>query len=60
LNAPLGLKELMRSYRDTYLHSHKKVYNLYCTYFFSDSIVSMIWWLQIMGAALRALREIGR
>jgi predicted ATP-grasp superfamily ATP-dependent carboligase len=60
LNAPLGLKQLIASYKDTYLGSKKKVYNLYFTHFFSDPLVSLTWWLQTMSAVLRALREIGR
>ena len=60
LNAPLSLKELMRSYQETYLHSNRKVYNLYFSHFFSDPMVSITWWLQTMSAVLRALKEIGR
>ncbi len=60
LNAPLSLRELMRSYQETYLHSNRKVYNLYFSHFFSDPMVSITWWLQTMSAVLRALKEIGR
>jgi biotin carboxylase len=60
LNAPMGLKELMRSYKETYLHSNRKVYNLYFSHFFSDPMVSITWWLQTMSAVVRALKEIGR
>ena len=37
LNAPLGLKQLISSYKDTYLGSNK-VYNLYFTHVFSDPL----------------------
>ena len=60
LNAPMGLKDLMRSYKETYLDSNRKVYNLYFSHFFSDPMVSITWWLQTMSAVLRALKEIGR
>ena len=60
LNAPMGLKELMRSYQETYLHSNRKVYNLYFSHFFADPMVSITWWLQTMNAVLRALKEVGR
>jgi biotin carboxylase len=60
LNAPMSPKELMKSYRATYLHSKRKVYNLYFSHFFTDPMASIAWWLQTMAAVLRALKEIGR
>lgn len=60
LNAPMNPKELMRSYKETYLDSKRNVYNLYFSHFFTDPMASITWWLQTMAAALRALKEIGR
>lgn len=60
LNAPMSPKELMRSYKETYLDSKRNVYNLYFSHFFTDPMVSITWWLQTMAAVLRALKEIGR
>jgi predicted ATP-grasp superfamily ATP-dependent carboligase len=60
LNAPMSPKELMRSYKETYLDSKRNVYNLYFTHFFTDPMASITWWFQTMAAALRALKEIGR
>jgi biotin carboxylase len=60
LNAPMSIKQLLRSYKETYLDSKNKVYNLYFTYFASDPLASITWWLQTLTAALRAIKEIGR
>ena len=60
LNAPMSIKELIRSYKETYLDNKRKVYNLYFSHFFSDPMASITWWLQTLSAALRALKEIGR
>jgi biotin carboxylase len=60
LNAPMSIKELIRSYKETYLDSKRKIYNLYFSHFFSDPMASITWWLQTLSAALRAIKEIGR
>jgi biotin carboxylase len=60
LNAPMTLRELFSSYKQTYLGSDQRVYNLYFTHCFSDPLVSLTWWLQTMSATIRAVREVGR
>jgi len=60
LNAPMTFNELMRSYKDTYLDSKKKVYNLYFRHFFSDPLASIAWWLQTLTSVSRAVKELGK
>jgi predicted ATP-grasp superfamily ATP-dependent carboligase len=60
LNAPMSFRNLLRSYKQTYLAREKLVYNLYFRHFFSDPMASITWWLQTMSAVLRALKEVGR
>jgi hypothetical protein len=60
LNAPMSFRNLLRSYKQTYLAREKRVYNLYFRHFFADPMASITWWLQTMSAVLRALKEVGR
>lgn len=61
LNPPVGLRELCKSYWQTYLRfGKKKVFNPYFRYFFQDPIVSVIWWCQFAMLILRAGRQLGK
>jgi hypothetical protein len=60
LNSPLGVKELMRSYKDTYFNRRKKVYDFYFANCFSDPLVSLVWWLQTVTALWRVTKELGK
>jgi biotin carboxylase len=60
LNAPMSVRQLLRSYRESYWDSEKRIYNLYFNHFSSDPLASLTWWLQTMSAAKRALKEIGQ
>jgi hypothetical protein len=60
LNPPPGLKEILRSYKATYLNQEKKIYNFYHTYFFDDPLASLVWALQTLGPVLRAAKQLGK
>jgi hypothetical protein len=60
LNAPMSVRQLLKSYKETYWDNEKRIYNLYFKHFSSDPLASLTWWLQTMNAARRALKEIGR
>jgi hypothetical protein len=60
LNPPLAIKDLVDSYKQTYLNGKKKFFNPYFRYFFSDPLVSVLWWLQYSTLVLRAAKELGR
>ena len=60
LNPPPGVKELMRSYRETYFNRKKKLYSFYFAYFFNDPFVSTVWWLQTLSVVWRAVKKLGK
>jgi hypothetical protein len=60
LNAPPSVKELIRSYQETYFSRKRKVYDFYFASSFSDPLVSMIWWLQTLPALWRVTKELGK
>jgi predicted ATP-grasp superfamily ATP-dependent carboligase len=60
LNPRSSVKELIRSYKETYLSSKKKVFNHYFTYFFDDPLPSILWWCQFMGILVKATSRLGR
>jgi predicted ATP-grasp superfamily ATP-dependent carboligase len=59
-NSPLGVKELMRSYKDTYFNRKRKVYDFYFANCFNDPLVSIIWWLQTLPMLWRVTKELGK
>jgi hypothetical protein len=59
-NPPMALKELVRSYSDTYFNGKVKAYNPYAKYFFQDPLVSVIWYLQFMILILKQTKQLGR
>jgi biotin carboxylase len=59
-NPPMTLKELARSYRDTYFSGKKKAYNPYFKYFWQDPWVSILWWSQYLLLILRTMKGAGR
>jgi biotin carboxylase len=59
-NPPLTLKQLLNSYRQTYLNGRRKVFNPYFRYFFHDPLVSILWWIQYSTLIFRAAKELGR
>jgi hypothetical protein len=59
-NPPLAIKELVDSYKQTYLNGKRKFFNPYFRYFFRDPLVSVLWWLQYSTLVLRAAKELGR
>ncbi len=60
LNPPMALKELIHSYKQTYLNGRKKIFNPYFRYFFQDPLVSIIWHLQFLTLVVRATKHLGR
>ncbi|MGB7950156.1 MAG: ATP-grasp domain-containing protein [Candidatus Binatia bacterium] len=60
LNPPPGVKELMRSYKETYFNRKNKVYDFYFASSFSDPLVSIVWWLQTLPALWRVTKELGK
>jgi predicted ATP-grasp superfamily ATP-dependent carboligase len=60
LNAPMSVRQLLKSYKESYWDSEKRIYNLYFKHFFSDPLASLTWWLQTMSPTVRAFKEIGR
>jgi biotin carboxylase len=61
-NPAMSLRELVRSVRQTYFSGGDRSSNLYTKFFFQDSLVSIIWWLQYMTRwwiQIR-LKELGR
>ena len=59
-NPPMSLRELFRSYKETYLTRKKKVFIPYFRYFFQDPIVSTIYWFQFFISVLRARNQLGQ
>ena len=60
LNPPMTLRELIRSYKQTYLGSKKKVCNPYFRYFFQDPLVSLVWWLASFMQVIKATKQLGQ
>lgn len=60
LNSPARIKELMRTYKETYFSRKKKLYNLYFAYVFNDPFASSIWWLQTLSVVWRAAKKLGK
>jgi len=60
LNPPPSLKELMKSYKQTYFNRRRKMYNLYFTHIFQDPLASVIWWLQALTSLLRVAKDLGK
>jgi hypothetical protein len=60
LNPRSSVKELIRSYKETYLSSKKKVFNHYFTHFFHDPLPAILWWCQFMGILVKARNRLGR
>jgi predicted ATP-grasp superfamily ATP-dependent carboligase len=60
LNPPMSLRELIQSYKQTYLGGKKKVFNPYFRYFFQDPLVSVIWWFQSFAFVFGARNELGK
>lgn len=59
LNAPMNLKELFQSYRQSYFGGKKIVFNPYFRYFLQDPLVSILWWFQFCSSVIRAGRQLG-
>jgi biotin carboxylase len=59
-NPPLPLKEIIKSYQQTYFNGKKKTFDPYFRYFFRDPLVSMIWWSQFFMSVLRGAKQLGR
>lgn len=60
LNAPMGLRELIQSYRESYFGAKRRIFNPYFTDFFQDPSVSLLWWLQFLSLGFRAASQLGR
>ena len=60
LNPPMHLRELIRSYKDTYFGAKPRAFNPYFRYFFQEPLVSILWWLQFASIGLRAANQLGR
>ena len=60
LNPPMAMKDLLDSYKQTYLNGKRKCFNPYFRYFFRDPLVSALWWFQYSSLVLRAAKELGR
>jgi biotin carboxylase len=60
LNPPMGVKQLIRSHKNSYLNGKKKTVNPYFRYFFQDPLVSVLWWFQFSLLALRSANQLGR
>jgi predicted ATP-grasp superfamily ATP-dependent carboligase len=60
LSVPLSIKELIRSYKDTYLNKKRKVFDPYFTNFVEDPVVALLWWLQFSHQVISAVKHIGR
>jgi biotin carboxylase len=60
LNPPMSLKEMIKSYSQTYFGGRKKVINPYFRYVLQDPLVSILWWGQFFGLVVRARNQLGR
>ncbi len=60
LNPPPGLKELLRSYKDTYFNQKHKICNFYHRYFLDDPLACLVWALQMLAPLLRAAKQLGK
>jgi hypothetical protein len=60
LRSPLSITDLINAYRVTYFNGHKRVNNPYFRYFFTDPLVSILWWLQFLGIAWRYAGQLGK
>jgi biotin carboxylase len=60
LNPPMSLKEIIKSYSQTYFGGRKKVFNPYFRYVLQDPLVSILWWGQFFGLVVRARNQLGR
>ena len=60
LNAPEGLLEVFRSYRETYFSDRRKVFNLFSTHFRDDPLVSLLWWFHVFVKVSGSAKQLGR
>jgi hypothetical protein len=59
-NPPMAVRELVQSYKLTYLGGKAKVFNPYFRYFFQDPLVSLLYWLTFFRQMWRARKQLGR
>lgn len=60
LNPPPTVRELMKSYKQTYFNRRRKMYNPFFTHFFQDPLASVTWWIQVLTSLLRVAKELGK
>jgi biotin carboxylase len=59
-NRPQTLKQLWRSFVNTYFGPNRKLLDPYFKYFLQDPLVSILWWFQLSSWMLGLARRLGR
>jgi predicted ATP-grasp superfamily ATP-dependent carboligase len=59
-NRPQGLKQLFRSFVQTYFGTNRKIVDPYFRYFLQDPVVSLLWWLQLSSWMVGLATRLGR
>jgi hypothetical protein len=57
---PVSVRELVRSYSNTYFNRKTKVFSPYFRYWLQDPLVCFLWWCQVCLLMLRATKQLGR
>ena len=60
LSVPPSLRELLRSYRQTYFSGKRKIFDPYFSHFFHDPAVSLLWWLKFSYQVVSSAKHLGR
>ncbi|HEY7320990.1 MAG TPA: hypothetical protein VIE89_25780 [Candidatus Binatia bacterium] len=57
---PQSVKQISRSFVQTYFGTNRKIVDPYFRYFLQDPMVSLLWWLQLSSWMLGMARRLGR
>lgn len=59
-NAPMSIREMIESYRKTYLNGNERVYDPHFSSFFQDPCVCALWWAKYFLQILRTTKYLGQ
>ncbi len=59
-NAPMSLKEMVKSYKQTYFNGNGKVFDPHFRYLFQDPCVCFLWWARYFVHILQTTKHLGK
>ena len=58
-NAPMSLKEMVESFKQTYSGGHEKIFDPHFRYFLQDPVVSILWWAKYFVHIVQTTKHLG-